>query len=312
MGRIIRFYNQNRLAFWIMVLIIVFFIVILQVINNIVKENSRKKHEEISNTNTIQNTVVENVNHKQPIISGDDLKDSSKTNYSEVLEKFSNYCVNGNYSEAYKLLSKKCKENLYRTEEDFIDIYCKDKFSDGMKFDYELWSSSGNVVYRIKISEDMLATGKANSKSYIEDYYTVVSEDDELKLNINSYINSKQLNIEKTLNNLTIIVEKVDCYKDNYIFTFKLKNENNYKIILDTRERTDTTYLTNNKDKQYIALLYENIKQDLIINPKEEKQIKIKFNVINANEAKINKIVFSDITFIENNEEIKEKLEIEL
>ena len=312
MGRIIRFYNQNRLAFWIMVIIIVFFIVILQVLNNIAKEDNKRKDEEIINANIIQNTVVENVNHKEPIISGSNLNDSSKINYSEVLEKFLNYCVNENYSEAYKLLSKNCKENLYNSEEDFIDMYCKDKFSNGMKFDYELWSSSGNVVYRIKISEDMLITGKSNSKSYIEDYYTVVSEDDGYKLNINSYINSKKLNIEETLDNLTIIVEKMDCYKDNYSFTFKCKNENDYKIVLDTRERTDTTYLLNNNNKQYIGLLYENIKQDLIINPKEEKEVKIKFNVVNANEAKINKIVFSDIRLINNDGEQKEKFEIEI
>ena len=148
--------------------------------------------------------------------------------------------------------------------------------------------------------------------SFVDELVNVLLNNDVKTVEEANALLMNDLTVLETLNNLTIIVEKVDCYKDNYIFTFKLKNENDYKIILDTRERTDTTYLTNNKDKQYIALLYENIKQDLIINPKEEKQIKIKFNVINANEVKINKLVFSDITFIENNEEIKEKLEIGL
>jgi preprotein translocase subunit SecG len=68
MRNIIRFYNENRLTFWIIVLIIIFIIFLLHFFNGLAREDSKRKIE-ASKTSEETNTTQASINKekkKQP------------------------------------------------------------------------------------------------------------------------------------------------------------------------------------------------------------------------------------------------------
>lgn len=313
MRNIIRFYNQNRLAFWIIVAIIVFGLIILHVLNGFAIENSKKKNEANQNLEEVSSYEQKQEQKKsQPIISGDNLTDEKKEQNAKILDNFLAFCANGNIEQAYNLISSDCKEVCFPTLEIFENTYCKSKFTSNKKYDYELWNSSGYNVYRIKIYEDILSTGNALNSKYIEDYYTIINENNQKKLNINGYIDRKTIDKSATKDNLTISIDYVDIYKENYIYTISLKNNSNKNIVLDTRNNSNSTYVLNSYNVKFAALLYENLEEDLTIKPNEEKTIQIKFSISYRDNMKVQSITFSDVVFNESNMNEKTKIEVEL
>ena len=137
--------------------------------------------------------------------------------------------------------------------------------------------------------------------------------------NINNYIKSETFNKTFEQNGLTIMVENDDIYKDHYNYTIDIFNNTNNTILLDTRSKTGTIYISNNNNMKISASLYENLLDDLIIKKNEKKQIKIRFNAIYSNNTEIKNINFEDIIMEyekylnnENNYKEREVINIDL
>ena len=310
MRNIIRFYNQNRLAFWIIVAIIAFVIIIIHVLNGLVieKNKNNQNNQEIVSNN--EETIKQEQKKSQPIIDGNTLSDSNKDENAQLIDSFLLYCKTGEINKAYSLLSSNCKEIYFQTVEQFENEYCKNKFSSDKKSDYELWTSSGFVIYRVKFSENILASGNISNTKTIEDYYSIVFEGSQKKLNINGYIGRNNINKEINKNNFVIKVDYVDIYLDNYLYTLTIKNNTNNTVVLDTRTKSGSVYLTNSNNSKYSALLYENSESDLIFNINEQKNLKIKFSINNKGNSDIRKLTFSDVVLYSNN--LNEKIQIEI
>ena len=74
-------------------------------------------------------------------------------------------------------------------------------------------------------------------------------------------------------------------------------------MILDTRRKTSSCYVKDDRDNKFEALLYENKEEELAFSPNEKKKIRIKFSDSNRKNLKIKSINFTDI--VESNEYIK-------
>lgn len=311
MNRLIRFYNQNKLEFWIMVIIIAFILFILQVLNGFAREDNRKRASQTNTANVSEAEKRNNEKVSEPIIEGNSLNNNQKNNNVDILDKFFNYCKINDFENAYNLLSTNCKKACFKNLDEFKEKYIKNKFSNNQKYDYELWSSRGYIIYRIKIYEDMLSTGVA-SNDYIEDYFTIIQENNETKLNIGGYINRVNINKTKTQNNINITVNYVDLYNGEYIYSVSIDNKSNNNIILDTRENATSTYIENSYGIQFPALLYENFANELQVKNGEEKNLNIKFNIDYRNDIKIESLVFSEVVLDNNNLNQRESFKIEL
>ena len=115
----------------------------------------------------------------------------------------------------------------------------------------------------------MLSTGNART-NYIQDYYTIVKENDEYKLNISSFIGKQKYNNkDQEKYGVYINLESTSVYMDYQLYKITIKNSTENTIMLDTRKRTDQTYIENNNGVKIEALLHENKEEDLIINPEE-------------------------------------------
>lgn len=298
MYKLFRLYNQNRKQIWLTIGIIIFVFIIIQLLNNVAKiqnEEDRQKIKNSQNEETTLNNVVSYDKESKSIISEDSVSGNKKNIFGKLIDEFFTYCINHKPEEAYELLSDDIKNSMYKSEDLFKSLYYSNKFEGNKQYSFQSWTTGNNrYTYQVKIFDDMLSTGKTNSR-YIEDYVTVVKENETYKLNINSYIGKEEINAITQNENISIKVTNQYIYKDYQLFDIIVKNDTNNLILLDTRENTKKTYLLDNNDNKFEALLYENNEQDLLINANQTKKIQIKFNVVEREDLEVKSINFENI-----------------
>ena len=317
MHRLLRFYRQNRMAVWVLILGIIFIILVIQVLNSISRRNMEEENRKILEEETTLSNVVSYDNQSKSIISDEDVPEQYREDFGNLIEQFFNYCTQHEPQKAYSLLSQDTKDTLYPTVEIFESLYCSEKFEGDKDFSFQSWIKSGDLyIYQVKIFDNMLATGKSND-TYYEDYVTIAPEDGEYKLNINNLIGVKNIYQSYSSEELDITVEESQVFMNYEIYSFEIKNKTDKTILLDSREDTDSTYLLDDTNNQYSALLYENNEEELILQPGETKTISIRFSDVYREGIVITQIHFSDIvldynTYIARNEVERTTFEIEL
>ena len=317
MHRLLRFYRQNRMAVWVLILGIIFIILVIQVLNSISRRNMEEENRKILEEETTLSNVVSYDNQSKSIISDEDVPEQYREDFGNLIEQFFNYCTQHEPQKAYSLLSQDTIDTLYPTVEIFESLYCSEKFEGDKDFSFQSWIKSGDLyIYQVKIFDNMLATGKSND-TYYEDYVTIAPEDGEYKLNINNLIGVKNIYQSYSSEELDITVKESQVFMDYEIYSFEIKNKTDKTILLDSREDTDSTYLLDDTNNQYSALLYENNEEELILQPGETKTISIRFSDVYREGIVITQIHFSDIvldynTYIARNEVERTTFEIEL
>lgn len=308
MYRLIRFYNQNRKKIFKIILIIVFIIAIIQLLNFLEKLNNEK--------NTVQNSIIANNNKidteqgtglvtNKSAISGDSIPDVKLKRESNIISDFMDYCNDRKVSEAYALLSDDCKEQLFETEQIFKTNYYDVIFDDEVKiFTIENWIGS---TYKVEMSNDILATGSIKRQN--TDYFTIVEQEDEYKLNIKNYIGKTDTNGEAKYNDVKIKVVSSYAYMDYEIYDIQIMNNSENDILLDTKNDSKTIYLENSNGGKYYAYTNEIIDNEFIVRKGKSKNLKIKFSKSFSSNNNIKYLNFSDFILNYNDYEEYENKE---
>lgn len=137
------FITYGRLLFYI-IGAIALVILVIQGLNSLVAEQNSKKMPSINNKESI------NIQKQQQETKAD----------KEYISKFINYCNSGKIEEAYDMLSDKNKEENYSSIDDFKNKYINEVFNINI-CNYEV--TKENNAYIVKLTQDMIATGKTNS-----------------------------------------------------------------------------------------------------------------------------------------------------
>jgi len=300
---IIRWYNQNRKMIWIVILTIVAIIALIQTLDNYYKNNPK---EESSSTNS---TTAYNANNNYSVITREEVDETISEESIDLIERFLDNCNKGQIEYAYNLISAQCKEELYPTLEDFETTYHKKIFTKQKNYDSMLWIATSNRhTYRIEIVDDLLATGGNKNDLPTQDYYTIVYENGNYKLNINSFVGKEYININESKNNINIDVLSRTIYMDYEIYEIAVQNNTGSELIFNTKQNTNSMYIQDENGLKYISFLNEIPDNELEILNGITKNLKIKFNRGYKPKINIDRIVFEDIN---NNGQI-EYLEIEL
>lgn len=314
MGNLRRYYYANKTKIWRGILIVAFILVIIQVLNYFQGKKNTKVNN-VSKTNTI-NTITNNTSlttDKSALGTGSVSENQLKSDIN-IIDGFLSLCNNKKFEEAYKLVSTDCKNNLFTTYEIFKKTYCDKIFNSYKTYTTENWS--GNT-YRVKITEDPLATGKTSNDMAIQEYMTIVDENKEKKLNINNYIGRKKINAENTQNNIKIEVVSSDTYTEYEVYNIRVTNNSEKTIYLDDGEKTSTIYIEDSNELKYNAASGEIIYSTLKIKPGSIVEYAIKYtNTYRAN-RKINKLVFENLIlnydeYIKNTEQYKDVIKFEV
>ena len=303
MYKLWKYYNQNRLKVWTIILAVILGFALIRILDTQFKNKNFQKNNE--NQETTSN-VVSYRNESESMTTEENIPKAYQEDFGTFIKQFFTTCIEHEPKEAYSMVSNYTKQELYQTEELFEKNYYENKFIGDKQFSFQSWSSANGIyVYQIKIFDNMLTTGKTND-NYIEEYVSIESENGEYKINLNSYLGRKLINKKTEDEKLAVQVLRVDRYLDYEIYTMNIQNKTNKKLLLDTKRKTNTCYVQDKLDNKFEAILYENKDEDLIFQPNEVKTIRVKFSDSNRANKEIKSINFTDIVDeVEYNENAK-------
>lgn len=306
MSKLIRLYNQNRALIFGIIAIIALIIIIIQTLNGLVREDQETKRQNIAkegNSSTSQSTTI--LGKDTSSITGE--KDVNNKQNTDIIKLFVKHCNEGKVEEAYNMLTDECKNQIYPSLERFKTLYYDRIFKINRMYTLENWYVSGNLAtYYIKYTEDVLASGNANSKNNMGDYITVTRFANTNCLNISSYVGSKNINKSQTKNGITIEIEKMYMYMDYTMVSLKVKNTNKDLVSIDTKESLDTMYLYDTNGVRYSSFLNENAEEELIFRRNMEMTVEIKFNkMYNPTSREISGLALKDVVLNYENYKLK-------
>ncbi len=274
MNRFIRFFNQNRIGVIVTILIVVFVILIIQVVNYFLKQNQGNNQTE---NYVIQDTSIPS----ESVITGEEIPDETTEENVDIINQFVEFCNNQQYENAYNLLTQDCKDELYSSLDSFIENYCNTVFTANMTYTAELWYNTTNMyTYRITYFENnILATGDINTGDSIEDYITVLSDDGEIKLNINDFINKEDINKSQTAENvdITITVNERYQHRDYEKYTVTIVNNTDKTILISDGIDSNDICLIDTNDVEYNSKINEIPGVILEFSPGTQRTIEISF-----------------------------------
>lgn len=312
MNHLIRYYNQNRKKIWGSLIIIASALLLLQLVNYLYKIKAEKGQEEnkpIIAENISTNTTKVTTNNS--VVTGEKVADDKIKEQTSIINDFITYCNEKELQKAYDLLTEDCKEQMYQSLEIFEQAYYNDVFNGEKKIaSVENWV---NNTYKVRITEDMLETGKSNDGRAKQDYITIQEVNGENKLNINNYIGYTEINKTTKRNGVTIEVVSKHTYMENEEYTMKITNNTENRIVLDQRTDVKSLYLEDSKGTKHSSFSHKLTEPMLTISAGQTKDVTIQFYSAYIASKKIEKIVFSDaLAYNDEMESKKIQLEAEI
>ena len=128
-----------------------------------------------------------------------------------------------------------------------------------------------------------------------EDYFTVIEEDNHYKLNINSYIDKKEIDKIYEGNECDIKVVSKNIYMDYEEYIIEIKNKTNKSIALDGLRKNDNIHLLDSNNKKRKSYINEITPISLITKPGTSSVVKIKFYKPYSITLYAETVVFSDV-----------------
>lgn len=300
MHNIMRYIRQNRKKIIRYAIIVAFLFIILQILNNLSKNKNQEGFLNISGQN-IYDITNGTVKADQSMVSGGKISRESINKVNQTISEFVECCNSGKKEEAYNLLSNDCKEEVYPSIDSFITNYYDPLFN-GNSRNYSIQNWTGDT-YMVKLTQDILATGKPVSEGSYTDYITIVTEENRAKLNISSFIGKDKINKENESDNIKIKVLNRAKYMEYEIYEIEATNNNDETFMLDQPiPEKKGIYLKDNKDVKHYAFSNEIIDEDIKIQPKFTKKIKIKYDSPYVSSRKIKNVCFSRIVLLNQSE----------
>lgn len=301
MNKIIRYWNQNREKIIIVIAIIAFFIIVIQVINGLLKNKS------YSNENINTNKTVDVTKPTRSEITGQELTEKITETNTDLIKDFVTYCNSQEIQKAYDLLSNDCKLEYENDINAFKNNYINKIFDKAKTYKLDLMGSvSGAHTYKITYyKEDLLATGGISNNN-IEDYITIIKENNENKINISSFIRKENINKSQSSNGIEIVVNNKKVYRSYEIYNLTIKNNTKNNISISDGINNSDIYLMDKNNTKYTAFVNEIPMYNLSLRNGQQANVEVKFNKIYDIYRNIEKMCFDNIKINdENNQVIK-------
>lgn len=277
-------FQDNRKKIIILITVGVLIVFFIKAINNYTAK--QRFNSSSNNTTAISKSVgvsndikIKNTTSKDGITSSNNIEVDEKSikTADNVIEAFLLYCNNNQVDRAYNLLSDDCKKVLYPTQSDFYNNYYKSKMTGIKDYSYLKYGNDSNT-YKLVIKNNTLATGKTSDGEDIVDYITVVFKDDNYKLNIGGFIKKESLNVKKSDEYLTMNVTERVIFMEYEEYTVNIKNTTLVNADICNANDDKGIYLLDKSSNKYYFKNDDYIQNDLLINYKSDKTIKLKFN----------------------------------
>lgn len=213
------------------------------------------------------------------IISGDNIDKETYKEEENLVKTFVEYCNNQQIQEAYNLLTNECKEKIYPNVEAFKNNYYDVIFNQNRECNLQSWVATGNYdTYKVRFTEDIMSTGVYDGTEKYEDYITVVTKENEKKLNINGYVKTEEMDKTTKTDEVEAQALNVDTYINYVIYNVKIKNITEKDILLDSLSSTNNNIKLIGSNNASYKLSSKNLSiSRLKISPNENKNIELRF-----------------------------------
>lgn len=181
--------------------------------------------------------------------------ESYKEPINTLIDNYVKYCNNKEYEQAYNLLSDEYKNKFCNKLEEFKN-YVDKKFDTKKIYNIQNFSNINDVyIYRVRFLKDILASGTTDEYNYTEEMFVVKVENNQLKLNLNGYIQEENIGIEAEDEFMQIKIENRVIYYDTVTYTVKFRNKtSNYIVLQDgTEGNSEVELQTLNSKRQLLT-----------------------------------------------------------
>ena len=304
---IVRFYNQNRRKIWRAILIIASFIILIRLLNYLATRNANDEDNRIkvSSGQTKVNNVPSNVaaTSGDSGVTGDKVSSDDIKNTQDVLDKFFGFCNKKDLNNAYAMLTDKCKELLYPSVSLFKSNYYDNIFGGQIKmYSFENWSGD---IYKVTIEDDILSTGKVSLESDKKNDYVTIVDD---KLNISTYIESKDINKQTNSKDISILVKSKNVYMDYEEYHVFVKNNTSNTILLGDVRNSKSIVLQDSNKVKYGVYNTELVQRLLQVDAGMTTELNLKFFSSYVTDKEINSLIFENVNMNYNGNSVYETI----
>lgn len=214
--------------------------------------------------------------HSPIMDNTDKVPEKLKEPISNLIKDFINFCNDKNYEMAYNLLSEEYKQRYYSSIDKFKD-YVDRTFANKKLYNIQDFSNLRNTyVYRVRLLDDILTNGTSEGYSFIESKYVLKEENGVLKLSLDGYCGSENLEIEVEDDYMEIKIEKKYITYDETSYAITIKNKTDKYIIISDKDTYNSAIQLKMPNEERTAKYMVN--SNFILLPNETKMEEFQFN----------------------------------
>ena len=231
--------------------------------------------------------------HEVVLTSDTEVPEKLQTPIEDTIDDYINKCNNKDYSGAFELLTTDCKTHVFGDSLDNFTTYASSVFPNKKRYSIQNYSNFGQAyIYNVKLIDDIIATGLTNqSYAYYEEKFAVKEEDGKIKLNVNDYMGFNDLKKVAEDDYLKIRVENKDEFYSFEIYSVKITNKTDKKIVLyDGIVGNELSLISGQDERNPI-----NVKDTITLEPRETRTFEITFNKYYDESTKASEIAFNKI-----------------
>lgn len=152
----------------------------------------------------------------------------------DLIDDYINKCNSKDYSGAYNLLTDDCKKYVFDDSLDNFTEYASSIFKSKKRYSIQDYSNYGKYyIYSVKIIDDIITTGLTGQEyAYYEEKMGISRNGEKLQLCVSDYMGHTDLKKSGEDDNIKIRVESRDEYYGFEIYTIRITNKTEKKIVL--------------------------------------------------------------------------------
>lgn len=251
-----------------------------------------------------------------PIISGDKVKSKKdQESIEEIIKQYMELCNHKEYESAYHKISEACRKEKFGNNIENFKKYIDNIFDGNKIYSIQDYANKDNVyIYKVTISEDIMATGMNNEnsdKKYEEKIVLVKDDSEQMTLSVGGFIESKAVQYIAEDEYMKITINEMVTYYDKIIYKVSIKNKTNYAILF-----------AKNKEKECVGISLDGeLREEELDEYKNSEKCVFGGNVKNLDltfpkyfdeEVEKTSITFNKIRVLEEYTGVEEKWEDEI
>ena len=174
-----------------------------------------------------------------------------KKQINNLIKEYIDYCNNKDYNNAYNMLTTSCKNYVFGDNEENFKSYVNDLFPEPRKYYTQNYSNvDGIYVYILTLTDDIESTGTTGGYYNHSERIAILNEGSELKLSVDNFIMSKDLNISKEDDYMKVEVTSKDIGYGRVAYNLKITNKTDgYILISDNTYAREVSLIVGNQER---------------------------------------------------------------